>query len=191
MKKRWGSWSIWPAISLAVASSVVVLATPEVASALPSVCTSGTGNVRTWTHSGGTTEDFSDTGKWSPQGVPGSTPDEILCVQTNDTLVFDPSGFTGSVHADQIQLAGSVTLDVQAGAQLFADGSAPSIWAPGTTVAVTQGQVGGLGTIVAQGALALGSATGAATLTSRDPGLGLQPPPDTGEMLVQGLETVA
>ena len=80
---------------------------------------------------------------------------------------------------------------MQGGAQLFADGGSPSIWAPSTTVAVTQGQVGGLATIVAQGDLALGSATDATTLTSRNLSLGLQPPADTGEMVVEGHATVA
>lgn len=188
---RWERSTGWSTLGVVLASSVVVMSTPQMASALPSVCTSGAANIRAWNHSGATTENFSDTGLWQPQGVPGSNPGEILCIQTNDTLVFDTSGSTSSVHADQIHIAGTVTVDVQGGAQLFADGSAASIWAPGTRVQVTEGQVGGLGTIVAQGDVTLGSPTSLVELTSQDPANGLQPPPDPGEMVVQGRATVA
>src|SRR5215213_1097868 len=136
---RWERSTGWSAFGVVLASSVVVMSTPQTANPLPSVCTSGAANIRAWNHAGGTTEDFSDSGLWQPQGVPGSNPGEILCIQTDDTLVLDTSGSTSSVHADQIHIAGTVTVDVQGGAQLFADGSAASIWAPGTRVQVTEG----------------------------------------------------
>jgi hypothetical protein len=175
------------AVAAVVASSVVVLATPQVAEALPSVCSSGSPTVRVWTGSSDHTT-WGDGGNWSPAGIPGDRPGDVICIETTDTI--DVGANTLST-VDQLHVAGSATIVLHAGAGIFANGSAESVWAAGTSVQATGGQLGGSGTIRVQGALTLGSTTSAGTLTSRDVANGPQPPADTGELVVEGQATVA
>ena len=115
------------ALGVLVATLLVVVSVAEPASALPAVCDSGSPNVRVWDHDSDTVEDFDNTGLWAPAGVPGSNPNEILCIATSDKLVLDSAGATSLVHVDEIYLDGSAELEVKDGAGLFVDGSTESV----------------------------------------------------------------
>jgi hypothetical protein len=172
-----------------VASFLVVVSTPGPASALPSVCTSGDPDVITWNRNTGGSTNWDTPSAWTPTGIPGNT--SIACIATSDTIVID-SQFVGKIHTDQVHLAGSAKVEVHEGMGLWVDGAAPSIWAPGTSVEVTMGQLGGAGTIRAQGDVTFTSGASGTFLTSiQTAGGGEQPPADRGEMIVEGHATLS
>ena len=94
---------------------------------------------RTWVHNNGTNQNWDTPGNWNPIGVPNPT--AVACIDTTDTVVIGPSipNFT----AAQVHLAGSASLEVAAGRGLLVNGAAESVWAPGTSVEVPMGEIGG------------------------------------------------
>ncbi len=78
-----------------------------------------------------------------------------------------------------MQLGGSAELEVKDGASLLVDGSAESVWGPGTNVAINNGgSLGGTGTIRVQGGISFASPNTGSVLTSGAGG--------NGHMVVEG-----
>jgi hypothetical protein len=166
-------------LGLVLASSVVVCSGAPAAAA---TCT------RDWAHDDGTTQYWEDFSLWNPQGIPGDgNPDDFVCLNTTDTVFMDANQVQ-FFDIGGVQMGGATTLDIQEGAGLFVHGVDESVWASGTTTDVTKAQLGGSGTIRAQGTVTFTSDdTGAAFLTSKQTaGNGEEPPADTGEMVVEG-----
>jgi hypothetical protein len=113
---------------------------------------------------------------WSPQGIPGVG--EVICINTSEHVVIDTDQ-QATWHVDEVQLGGSTVLEVTPAAGLLVDGSAESVWGPGTTVAVDRGQLGGTGNIRVQGGVSFASPGSDSALTG------------TGRMVVEGLADVA
>ncbi len=177
--RQWRVSTVGAVVGLLLPLSIVVVAsTAAPASALPSVCTSGASNVRNWIHSDGSALPFDSTSLWNPAGIPGSGPNEILCINTSDHLVLDDQGTT-LVHAGQLYLDGTSEVEVTAGASLFVDDGVQSVWGPGTNVAINNnGQLGGAGTIRVQGGVWFASPGTGSVLSG------------TGAMLVDGSASV-
>ena len=188
--RRWdtgGRSLVGTALGAVVVSFLVVVSTPGPASALPSVCTSGDPNVVTWVHNNGTNQNWDTPGNWNPVGVPNPT--AIACIDTTDNVVIGPS--IPNITAAQVHLAGSASLQVPAGRSLLVNGAAESVWAPGTSVEVPMGEIGGTGTIRAQGDVTFTSGQFGTFLTTTHNGGGQQPPADPGLLVVEGHATLA
>jgi hypothetical protein len=145
-------------------------------------------DVVTWISDDGGSHNWDTPGNWSPTGLPD--PDAIACIETTDTVVVG-AGFLQDIEAAQIHLAGAAELEVVEGAGLFVNGDAESVWAPGTSVTATMGQLGGSGTIRAQGQVTFTSGAFGTFLTSVPDGGGDPPPADTGELVVEGQATLS
>jgi hypothetical protein len=182
-----GRTLVGTALGAVVVSFLVVVSTPGPASALPAVCASGAPKVVTWTHNSGTAQNWDTPNNWNPIGVP--SPDAIACINTTDTVVIGPS--IPNITADQVHLAGTTVLRVPAGRSLLVNGAAESVWAPGTTVEVPMGELGGSGTIRAQGNVTFTSGQFGTFLTTTHNGGGQQPPADAGQLVVEGHATLA
>jgi hypothetical protein len=148
------------AVGVLVAGGIVVVATPETASAtLPAVCSSGGGNVHNWT--GTTSNDWDVATNWT-NGVPDG-PGEVACIDGSAIVVQDGAG-DADVSVAELHMDGSAWLQIT-DAGVFVNGSATSIWSTGTSVTVTDGRLGGTARIEANGQIEF---FGTSVLTSLD-----------------------
>jgi hypothetical protein len=166
------------AVGALIAAAVVVVATPEAASALPSVCSSGGAKVHRFT-GGGSNDDWDNPANWT-HGVPKGN-DHIACVPSG-FLVVQGAGGNQTINVGQLHLDDDATLFVDSGAALFANGKSPSIWAADSSVPVDGGRIGGRAKIEAKGDVEF---SGDSELTTRNVGGGVRfTDPVSGKMLV-------
>ena len=127
------------AVGALVAAGIVVVATPETASAaLPPVCSSGAGNVHNWTGNAGF--DWDAPNNWT-NGVPNGAA-EVACLQNTVAPVFqDTTGFQ-HVQVGQLHLA-NADVWIQSGSGIFVNGSATSVWDVDSSVWVDDARLGG------------------------------------------------
>jgi hypothetical protein len=135
------------ALAALVATGVVVVATPESATALPAVCSSGASNVHNWT-AGGATDNWDDAANWT-NGVPnGAT--QVACIA--NAFAFQNSTGILSVTVAELHLQ-NATLDIDPNAIILVNGPAVSVWDVDTQVFVDHGRFGGTGRIDMHGLL--------------------------------------
>jgi len=159
-----------------VVTSLVVVSVPGPAA----------GVVCDFTWSGADDDVFTNPNNWNEMGVPAVG--EVACIAKADQAVI-PVGTV--VDIAQLEMSNGAMLSLGQNSGLFINGSVQSVWDSSTSVTATAGQIGGSGIIRLRGNATFGSATSAATLTSQDVANGIQPPADTGEMVVEGHATVA
>ena len=167
-----------------LATGLVVVATPESASALPPVCSTSAAIV--WDGQGIPAE-WNDPDNWGGAGVPVA--DGIVCIGISDFVEISDGS---PKDLDQLHLAGGAQLQVDQGNELFVNGTAESLVAAGSSLNVL-GQVGGTGTMRVQGNVSISSSPTATTFLSSDPttGGGQPPPADKGDLVVEGHASIA
>ena len=147
----------------AVLAALLVTPALVVVSSQPAAASTCT---RTWANSTGTPENFEDPTKWSPNGIPGDLPNEVICIpDTTDTVAVNSNG-KRFFHLKELHIAGTSDLEIGPGVGLYVDGGDDSVWGPGTSVAITKAEVGGSGTIRAQGTVSFTSGGPDATFLS-------------------------
>lgn len=154
------------------------MATPEAASALPSVCSSGGEKVHRFTGGGGD-DDWDNPANWT-KGVPKGN-EHVACVLAGKTVRQDVGG-NQTINVGQLHLDTGATLFVDSGAAIFANGKTASIWAPDSLVSVDGGRIGGRAKIEARGDVDF---SGDSELTTRNVGGGVRfTDPVPGKMFV-------
>jgi hypothetical protein len=164
-----------------IAAFVVVVFAPTPAGAWPSVCNdTNNPDVYRWVGGSGNWDTSAnwEHGPGNMSGAPNDdldgngTPDQaaaIACISTPGTVVIDSLGTFGrfEVFVQQLHIDAPTRIEVKEGSVLLVnDTNNPSYWAQGSTVAVTAGMLGGLGTIHAQGLITFTSVAPNATFLS-------------------------
>ncbi len=155
------------ALTALIATGIVVVATPQQAMGLPTVCSSGAGNVHTWLGGAGVLLNWDTPGNWSHNVVPNG-PNEIVCIGADREVFQDSTGLT-TVQVAQLHIDGGGVLDVRSGTRLFVNGTVASEWAAGSQVFLDAAWFGGTAPINVHGLVEL---TGNVALTSINAGGG-------------------
>jgi hypothetical protein len=139
------------AVGVLVAAGIVVVATPQHASAaLPAVCSSGAANVHNWTGGAGSF-DWDAAGNWD-NGVVPNGPNEVACIENSGPDVFqDTTGFE-HVQVGELHLVNSGVW-IQAGSGIFVNGSATSVWDENSRLWVDDAHFGGTARIDSYGSI--------------------------------------